>query len=333
MKTATTLPLMVLICGLIGASAHGQEEPPARRTVDREKIIDVAALAEAMQKATEPVSERIRSSKLEERFALVKSLLERDNFDKQELLNALYDLNDEMDAFVSEWDEVTTPLWDAQDTIAETIDKVRAMMAGGYDVEEGEKSKAILRGYEKRLNTLARQTANERDPVRKARLKKVYANVLSLRNLTERVTSLNLSPAAEAVQVKIIRALGGLQEQLTMATFEVERVRVVLTGLSDFVSNYSGILSGLVEAEQLAQFWAEWNGSATGLGTVFGDVDSLITTTEEFVSMMDSVASELADSIENETARMAVNTDSPHNIDEAAVDADIAKRMGLNDGR
>jgi hypothetical protein len=42
---------------------------------------------------------------------------------------------------------------------------------------------------------------------------------------------------------------------------------------------------------------------------------------------MDSVVTELADSIEIETARMAVNVDGPNHIDEDTVDADILERV------
>ncbi len=319
-----TLSILTLVALSTASTAWGQDTG----TTDREKIIDVTELSEAMRRATEPVSERMKTSRLDQRFTEVKELLKQRDVDKEELLRALQDLNEAMQSFVSEWDEVTNPLWEAQDTVAQTVDRVRATMAGGFGNEENEKFRQVLANYDQRLDTLAQQTLAERDPIRQERLKRVYANVLSLRNLTDRVTHLNISPAAEAMHLKIVRALTGLQEQLTMATYEVERMRVVLSGLSEFVGNYVLILGGLVEAEKLAQFWSEWNEGDSGLGTIFGDVDSLVGSTEEFVTLMDSVVSDLADSIETETAKIAVTVDGPTDVNNDDVEADMLRRTG-----
>ena len=107
-------------------SGHVQPGP----TKDREQIIDVAALTEAMQQATEPVTQRMRTSRRKQRFAHVKEVLDQKQVDKEQLLTALYDLADEMNTFMADWAQVTSPLWEAQDTIGKTIDKVRSMMAG-----------------------------------------------------------------------------------------------------------------------------------------------------------------------------------------------------------
>ena len=68
------LTLAVLAAGLLLTPAVGF----ADGTRDQEILIDVAGLAETMQRATEPVATRMRDSNLRERFEAVNAILEQD---------------------------------------------------------------------------------------------------------------------------------------------------------------------------------------------------------------------------------------------------------------
>lgn len=294
-------------------------------TRDREKIIDVQSLTEAMQKATEPVAHRMKTSKLKERFAEVKTLLEAKEVDKEKLLESLKALKAEMDSFTDDWETVVKPLWDGQEALAKTIDKVRAVMASGEGGAQSAKTKALLENYDTRLQSLARAIQTETDPKRKERLRTIFANVLSLRKLVESVGRVNLGPATEALQIKIVQALSGLQDQLTMATFEVEKVRVILVSESEFVGNYVDILDGMVSAEKLAKALGDMKTAGTGVGALTLDVGELKTQAEDFASMMNGFASKLADSIETETAKVAERVEDSPELKNVDIDAEIRR--------
>jgi len=293
-------------------------------TKDKEKIIDVASLTTAMQKATEPVVNRMKSSKLSQRFNDVKQLLKQDKVDKESLQAALGALQSEINTFTADWESVTKPLWEGQEALSKTIDKVRGLLAGAKGGKSNKKTAAIIVNYDKRLRSLARAVQAEKDPRRKERLKAIFGNVLGLRRLTEKLGGINLAPATEALYVRIVQALSGLQDQLTLATFEVEKVRIVLTSESEFVSSYAEVLQGMMEAEKLAKVLGSMKTDGTDIAGLSINVGQLQSSAEEFAEMMNGFAGKLADSIETETAGIAdeMQARSPLNdkeIDEAII--------------
>jgi len=176
-----------------------------QQTADRERIIDVSQLTEAMHRATEPIGQRLRASRLKEQFEAVNELLEQPEIDKRELIDALNSLRGEIGAFTDDWDQVAAPLWEGQEAIGKTIDRVRSLLARGEIGRPSEKTEALLQNYDKRLRSLAKAIEQETDEVRKERLKIVFANVLGLRDLTEKAGSVNLGPAREAVRASLKR--------------------------------------------------------------------------------------------------------------------------------
>jgi len=312
---------LIAVLGLLPAVGIAADEG----TRDREKIIDVASLTKAMERATTPVAERMKTSQLKERFAEVKQILQADQVDKDKLLTALKALKSEMSSFTDEWESVVKPLWDGQEAIAATIDKVRAVMARGEGGGRSARTKALLTNYDARLQSLAQAIQAEKDPKRKERLRGVFANILSLRKLVESVGRVNLGPATEALQLKIVRALSSLQDQLTMATFEVEKVRVILVSEAEFVANYVDILEGMISAEDLAKTLGEMKTAGKGVGALALDVGQLKSQAEDFAGMMNGFAGKLAESIEAETAKIAERVEDSPELEGVDIDAEIRR--------
>ncbi|NOX55367.1 MAG: hypothetical protein GXP27_13205 [Planctomycetes bacterium] len=127
------------------------------------------------------------------------------------------------------------------------------------------------------------------------------------------------------MQIKIVQALSGLQDQLTMATFEVEKVRVVLVSEAEFVGNYVDILDGMVSAEQLAKTLGDMKTAGKGVGALALDVGDLKTQAEDFAGMMNDFAGKLAESIETETAKIAERVEESPEMKNVDIDAEIRK--------
>ncbi len=319
--------LVLLMAGTASAAAIGTN---ATEATDREKIIDVAELTRAMHEATEPVFSRMRSNDLNQRFEQVQQLLSAEKVDKEQLVQGLRELRREITEFTADWDSVTAPLWEGQDALGETIDKVRGLLAAGQDVKAGPKVSKLMKGYDTRLEMLAKQVAAEQDPVRRKRLKSAFANILSLRKLAERLGGINLGPASEALQVRIVQALSSLQDQLTQATFEVEKVRVVLDCESQFITNYIDVVEGMIEAEQLAKVLGKMKSDGTSFEGVNIDISQLQESTGQFAQTMNDFAGRMAESIEIETTRLADNLASRAEVADVDVEAAIRRYAGID---
>jgi len=239
-----------------------------------------------------------------ERFDAVNQLLQEKDMDKELLLNALQDLQNEMTGFTKSWSEVTEPLWQGQEVIGKTIEKVRTLLASSGTGEPTEKIKASLKNYDKRLSELATSLKKEQDEERRSRLKLVFANVLALRQLTEQAGMIDLGPAQQTVYVKIIESLSNLELALTNSTFQIEKVRILLEGQADFVGTYVDILGGLIESEKLAKVLGEMNSAGEGLGVLTGDLGTLNTRLEQFNKNMTMLAERLAINIDAQTAHV-----------------------------
>ncbi len=276
----------------------------AEQIIDTEKIIDVEKLKAALDEATGPISTRLYQSKILQQYKVVNELLGEEEVSKEDLLRELHNLKREIDVFTINFSEVTDPLWEAEDKIGDTVNQVRLVLARGDSGEPTEKVKSLLRTYDQRLTDLAKRIQREKNADRKRRLKVVFANVLSLRDLVEKSGSIALGPASESVNVKIVRSLMNLELVLTNATFALERSRVVLEGQSEWIGTYCDILGGLIESENLVAVLAEMNTAGGGLGTLNQDIGQLSRLSERFTKAMDEFASRLAGQIESQTIGM-----------------------------
>jgi len=275
-----------------------------RGTTDSQRIIDVEKLKAALNEATSPMSKRIRESQLIEKFDAVNDLLQKEDGDNEVLLGALEDLQKEMVQFGERWSELTDPLWRGQDAIAGTIEKVTLLLARSGTGEPSKKVQDSLKNYDKRLSSLASAIKGEENEERKRRLKMVFANVLSLRALTERAGTIDLGPAQQAVYVQIIESLSNLEMALTNSTFQVERVRIVLDGQADFVGTYADVLAGLIEHDKLAKMLADMNSAGNGIGLLAGDLGVLNSKLEGFTTHMNALAERLSVNIGAQASNM-----------------------------
>ncbi len=319
----TTLSLVVAACTVLPAALAQPTDGSAVR--DRERIIDVTALQQAMQNATKPVTDRMASSNLKSRFERVREILSEDDVNKEELVDALRALHADMTGFTEDFDECVRPLWEGQEAIAKTIDRVRTLMAEGASGGSSEKTQTLLTNYDARLRDLAQQVEAEKDPARRQRLKLVFSNVLALKKLVENSGSVDLSPAAQALQLRIVRALDALSQSLTMTTFEVEKVRVILTDQAEFVSNYVAIIEGMIDAETLAKSLADMRATGEGVAGLAMNVNELQKQATEFATMMNGFADKLAASIEKETDKLAEQVEVPEAFAGIDVDAEIRR--------
>jgi len=317
MKTNNSFrTVTVLLAAVLIATGQAADPNESKSTTDKERIIDVEKLKASLNEATSPISKRIRQSHLIEKFDAVNTLLQDKDIDKEKLLQALEGLKDEMNRFTQNWSELTEPLWKGQEAIGETINKVRVMLARSNTGEPSEKVKPLLQNYDKRLAALASAIKNENNEQRKKRLKLVFANVLALRQLTERAGMIDLGPAQQAVYVKIIDSLSNLEVALTNSTFQVERTRIILAGQADFIGNYVDILRGLIESEQLAKVLNEMNAAGEGIGVLAGDLGGLSSKLQEFTGHMNALAERLSINIDAQTSVMVEAIDfDEENID------------------
>ena len=304
MKANTSFRIVSLFLVVILTAGHALSSDPNQGTTDTEQIIDVEKLKASLNEATSPISERIRQSKLVERFDTVNTLLQGEEIEKEALLQALGELKNEMIAFTQNWSALTEPLWKGQEAIGQTIDKVRVMLARLRTGEPTEKVKALLLNYDKRLSGMASAIKSEKNEERKKRLKLVFANVYSLRQLTERAGMIDLGPAQQAVYVTIIGSLSNLEVALTNSTFQVERTRIILAGQAEFIGSYIDVLRGLIESEKLAQMLGDMNAVGEGIGVLAGDLGGLNGKTEKFTSHMNALAERLSISINAHTSAM-----------------------------
>lgn len=271
-------------------------------TTDSERIINVEALRASLSEATSPIAQRINQSQLGEKFDQVNTLLQETEIDKERLLVALGDLRQEMMEFTENWSQLTDPLWQGQETIGQTIDKVRLLLARNSTGEPSEKVKALLENYDARLSELATSIKGEPDEDRKKRLKLIFANVLSLRQLTERAGQIDLGPAQQAVYARIIESLSNLEGALTQSTFQVERTRIVLRGQAQFIGDYADILKGLIDSEKLASVLADMNEAGDGLSVLAGDLNGLNGRIQDFTGHMNALAERLSMNIDRQAA-------------------------------
>ena len=297
---------------------------------DKEQVIDVAGLSRVMEKASAEFVKKMRQSQLRERFRDVNELLEQENVDKSRLIRALQALQSEMFKFTSNWNEATEPLWEAQERIGQTVDRVRMLLARGRGGQLSEKTTAMLANYDARLTNLAKAIKAEQDEKRKAQLKIVFANVIALRKLVSQTGTIDLNPARQAVYAKIVRALTSLEAALTVSSFQLERARILLASEAEFVATYSEILQGVVDAEDLARELARLRSEGKSIGALASGIGDMSKEIAGFTQGVDGLFGKLTANIEMETAKIGDQIEAS-DLGDIDVDDEIAKYAGVID--
>ena len=279
-------------------------------TADGEVVVDVRRLTAVVRDAGKPIQERMKSTQLKEKFEAVNKLLKQEDVDKRKLVAALRDLQTELDKFCENWQQVVSPLWAGQEAVAATIEKVRLMLARCKTGEPTKETKKVLANYDARLKNLARAIKAEKSKTRRRQMLLMFKNVLALRKLVARFGGLNLGNVTEAVYVKTLRALVALETQFALATFQVEKARVVLSAQSSFIKQYVGIMEGVIRAEELAKLLADMRKAKNGLGPISVDLGGLGEDAERFRKNMTDVMGRIATGIEKHTDKMGAGADS-----------------------
>ncbi len=299
-----TTPKTSLICVaavMLSAPIAGAQQ------ADREHFIDIEKLNQVIADATRSIAEPLRETRLSERFAEVNGLLQSEQVDKRALMAALQGLSTELSDFVDRLD--STPLFDAEEQVGQTIDRVRMLMATGPTGAPKSKMKQEVARHEQQLQQLVSAIDDEPDPRRRQRLKIMFAHHLRLKRLKTQLGTIDLSDARMRIFAKTAEALDGLSTQLISAAFRTEEARTILAQQSEFLSTYVEILNGVVGAEEIARVLSGLGDAGTQLGPVIAELAIIAEQAAEFGERMDAVALSLSDQIELVGDNIAVQVD------------------------
>lgn len=307
--------VMVLTIPYSEAYAQGQG--------DQERVIDVDKLSDAIRQATSPIAEKMKTSRINEMFKKVETLASQENCNKKDLVKALRELQDEIQAFGDNWESTTSPIWQAQSSLGKSISKVRGLLASSSGCGGSKEHEKRLSNYDSRLEDLAGKIKAEKDERRKKQLKVLFSNILSLRKLVEGFGGIDLSPARREVYARIIQALEEIEFRLESLAFRLEKTRITLSYQNDFIDVYANILNGIVDVEDLVK-WFEKNGPGDiGLGNEGKELDLLLEDVEGFGQTMDGFAAGMA---ENLLQKSSVFVDRlPSDISEEEINAEIER--------
>ncbi len=288
---------------------------------DREQFIDIEKLNQVITDATRSIAEPLRETRLSERFAEVNGLLQSEQVDKRALMAALEALSTELSEFVDRLD--SSPLFDAEEQVGRTIDRVRMLMATGPTGTPKAKMKQAIVQHEKQLQQLVSAIDDESDPRRRRRLKIMFAHHLRLKRLKAQLGTIDLSDARMRIFAKTAEALDGLSTQLISAAFRTEEARTILAQQSEFLSTYVEILNGVVGAEEIARVLNGLGDAGTQLGPVIAELALIAEQAAEFGERMDAVALSLSDQIELVGDNIAVQVDQS----QVPLELDIEREM------
>ncbi len=293
----------------------------AAQQADREQFIDIEKLNQVITDATQSLAEPLRETKLSERFTEVNLLLQSAQVDKRALMGALQGLSTELSEFVGKLD--SAPLFDAEEQVGQTIDRVRMLMATGPTGKPQNEMKQQVAQHEQQLEQLVRTIDDEPDPRRRQRLKMVFAHHLRLKRLKTQMGTIDLSDARMRIFAKTAEALDGLSTQLISAAFRTEEARTILAQQSEFLGTYVEILNGVVGAEEIARVLSGLGDAGTQLGPVIAELALIAEQAAEFGDRMDQVALSLSDQIELVGDNIAVQVDQSA----LALDMDVEREM------
>jgi hypothetical protein len=295
--------------------------PSFGQHTDREQIIDIERLNQVMADATQSLAEPLRETTLLQRFSEVNALLQSDQVDKRALVASLDGLAAELRTFVGKLD--STPLFEAEQQVGLTIDRVRMLMATGPSGKPSREIKEQVEAHEEQLRQLVEAIDEEPDPRRQQRLKLMFAHHLRLKRLKQQMGSVDLSDARMRVLARTALALDSLSTQLISAAFRTEEARLILGQQSEFVSTYVEILNGLVGAEEIARVLNGLGDSGSQLAPVIAELATIASQAAEFGEKMDEVAMSLSDQIDIVGGNIADQVQEP----ELLLEMDLEREM------
>ncbi len=274
-------------------------------TTDTEQIIDVEKITKAVRDSTEPLYKSLEDSRLKQRFETVKALLAQPKVDRNQLLVALQDLKQGIDGFTGKWESIVDPLWEGHEALADAIDSIRRKVPNYGTGEVPEKIQTLLDTYDKRLHDLALKIKQTPEPERKARLQKVFQNLLSLRQFTEKLGRAGIHKVKVKLMLRTVQILARLQDQLMDATFELEKVRSILASESDFINDYVELLQMARTANDLLVMLRQMRQDGKGLGGIPSKVSDVRMSTDEITQGLTAASEGVLDDLEAEIDLMA----------------------------
>jgi len=225
---------------------------------DKEHIVDVNKLKESTVESLKSLEERLGRVNLNEKFDNVFKALEDDPVDNRKLKTALERLEKAIDDFRSDWDSTIEPLWRGQMLVGDTISKVRSILAkSNTDKAKDPHMQKEMEKYDAKLRELSIEIKNEPDPKRKERMKLLFRNLYNLKKI--KTMKVNLNPASEIVLARMIETLEKLELQFTRVIFTAEESYAVLGNQQQFLHDYIQIVKGLIDVEDLAEWFASGN--------------------------------------------------------------------------
>jgi len=290
--------------------------PAAGDTKDTEQIIDVAGISKAVKESTEPLYQAMEDTQLKQRFESVKTLLDKGNVDKDELLVRLKDLKGGIDTFTNQWETIVEPLWAGQDKLARAIESIRSKVPDPSDGDVPAKVRKLLDNYDARLADLARRIKAARDDVSRKRLTRIFQNLLSLRQFTERLGRAGIEKAKIKIMLRTVQVLSRLQDQLMDATFELEKVRSILAGESEFINDYVELLQMARTANDLVATLRDMRQRGKGLGGVSANAEKVQKMSTDVAKGLEGLSKNILDDLDRELDKIAreggsVVVDSP----------------------
>lgn len=299
---------------------------------DEEHIVDVSKLKAEMVESTKPLKEKLQGTQLQQRFEAVFALLEQEELDNRDLKLALEELEQGIDNFRSDWNNIVEPLWDGQKTVGEVISKVRSLLASSQLGDAGKVSDSEIAPYENRLKKIAKDIASEPDPKRKERLELMFKNVYNLKRIKS--VKMNLSPAQQVLLSRMLDALDRLELQFTRIIFTTEESYAILGNQQEFLKDYIQIVKGLIDIEDLAGWLA--GGGSEGITSVEGllqQFEGLNESISGFEVTMNKYSEQLIDSIEEHSQKIDSEYSSPvtSGLSDSEMDKLIQEYAGRED--
>ena len=300
MKVPSVRSMAALV--VLVAAAAG---PAAAETKDTEQIIDVAGISKAVKESTEPLYQALEDTQLKKRFESVKVLLDKGNVDKDELLVRLKDLKGGIDTFTNKWETVVEPLWAGQEKLAQAIESIRKKVPEASRGDVPAKVQKLLDNYDDRLADLARRIKGAKDDVSRKRLTRIFQNLLSLRQFTDRLGRAGIEKAKIQLMLRTVQVLSRLQDQLMDATFELEKVRSILAGESEFINDYVELLQMARTANDLVATLREMRQRGKGLGGVSANAEKVRKMSADVATGLEGLSKSILDDLDGELDKIA----------------------------
>ena len=307
---------------------HNAAQPTVQTSTERKpvsdkpKIVDFAAVKRALAEAKRPLQAKLAETKLKDRFEEVARAVEADELDLPALQDALTRLAGEIDTFLTDWDRVTEPLHSARATIGETVGRVRSYLAGGSDDVARRKNGQRIEQYEERLTRLAGEIQRETDPVRRDRLRTVFGFMLKIKKeLEQYALPATGNEMRRELYEPMVDALSELDFNLELAGLHAERSRVKLDAARETVRHYSDVVTGLIEAQEIADEVAEFLGRNPSEASL--DFGSLVEQLGGFSRQMEKTAAVLTDEVAEKTDRLSSTLTRTVDLTDVDVDAAV----------